>query len=352
MTTTVRDPSLSRCEALRKPARSCEESGSEWAKRPLRDLMPGWDHEGENTMTVKPHDDFMHENTGEPNFNESMYFNFYDRSARLGGFARIGNRANEGYAEVTLTVYLPDGTAMFNYIRSPIADNSVFDAGGMHFEVIEPFKHLRVTYDGSAVFLALPLQLENPKRAFTSNPHQPVQLSLDCYGLSPMYGGEAPEQSTDMVFAKGHTVNGQQTPLNALGLRDHSWGPRSWQSPRFYRWLTCEFDEHFGFMGSQIVMQTGTEILSGFVFKDGENLWVNTLELHTERAGEGQYHDRITARLHTSAGHFDVSGKVLAMLPLRNRRDGKVTRIAEGLTEWRCGDHVGYGLSEYLDQIE
>lgn len=40
------------------------------------------------------------------------------------------------------------------------------------------------------------------------------------------------------------------------------------------------------------------------------------------------------------------------MLPLRNRRDGKITRIAEGLTEWRCGDHVGYGLSEYLDQIE
>ncbi len=39
------------------------------------------------------------------------------------------------------------------------------------------------------------------------------------------------------------------------------------------------------------------------------------------------------------------------MLPLRNRREGKVTRISEGMTEWRCGDHVGYGLSEYLDQM-
>lgn len=125
-----------------------------------------------------------------------------------------------------------------------------------------------------------------------------MRLALDYYGLSPMYGGEAPVQNTDMVFAKGHTeqhvkatgtiaVNGQQIALNALGLRDHSWGPRSWQSPRFYRWLTCEFTEHFGFMGSQIVMQNGTEILSGFVFKDGENLWVNTLELHTGREGDG-----------------------------------------------------------------
>ena len=314
-------------------------------------------------MTVKPHDDYMHENTGEANFNESMYFNFYDRRAKLGGFCRIGNRANEGYAEVTLTVYLPDGTALFNYMRPPIADNSAFAAGGMRFEVVEPFKHLRVTYDGSAVFLAQPMQLENPKRAFTTNPHHAVQLALDYDGLSPMYGGEAPAQSTEMVFAKGHTeqhmkatgtitLNGKQTALNGLGLRDHSWGPRSWQSPKFYRWLTCEFDEQFGFMGSQIVTQSGAELLSGFVFAQGENLWVNSLELQTEWAHDGQYHERITARLHTTGGDFDITGKVLTMLPLRNRRDGRVTRIAEGLTEWRCGDHVGYGLSEYLDQIE
>ena len=41
---------------------------------------------------------------------------------------------------------------------------------------------------------------------------------------------------------------------------------------------------------------------------------------------------------------------------LRNRRtaaDGTQlqTRITEGMTEYRCGDLVGYGLSEYLDQI-
>jgi hypothetical protein len=287
-------------------------------------------------MAVKPQDDYMHENSGESNFNESMYFNFYDRRAKLGGFARIGNRANEGYAEVTLAVYLPDGTALFNYMRPAIADNSAFNAGGMHFE--------------------------DPRSAFTSNPHKPVQLALDYSGLSPMYGGEAPVDNPDMVFAKGHTeqhvkaagsiaVDGVATQLDTLGLRDHSWGPRSWQSPKYYRWLTCEFDEGFGFMGSQIVMQNGVELLSGFVFKDGENHLVNTWELHTERARDAQYHERITARLHTGIGDFDITGTVLTMLPLRNRRDGKVTRIAEGLTEWRCGRHVGYGLSEYLDQI-
>jgi hypothetical protein len=45
------------------------------------------------------------------------------------------------------------------------------------------------------------------------------------------------------------------------------------------------------------------------------------------------------------------------LIPLRNRRpdpDGNmlVTRISEGITEWTLDDgRVGYGLSEYLDQI-
>lgn len=313
-------------------------------------------------MSAPAHHDFLHPNTGESNFNESMYFNFYDRQARLGGFVRIGNRPNEGYAEVTITVYQPDGTALFNYLRPSIADNSAFAAGGMHFEIVEPGHHLRVSYDGTAVYLAQPLDLADPRQAFTSNPHWPLQLQLDYVGLSPMYGGEGNLDSSAMVFAKGHTeqhvkavgsicIHGQTTALNGLGLRDHSWGPRSWQSPQYYRWLTCEFDEGFGFMASQIVMQGGSEMLTGFVFKDGTNHFFSDWSIDTTYAGSGGYHDEIRAKLHPAIGDFEIHGKVRTMLPLRNRKEGRVTRISEGMTEWRCGEHVGYGLSEYLDQV-
>jgi hypothetical protein len=43
---------------------------------------------------------------------------------------------------------------------------------------------------------------------------------------------------------------------------------------------------------------------------------------------------------------------VLSMVPCRNRRAGWVTRVAEGMTEWRLGDRVGYGMSEYLDHLQ
>ena len=52
-----------------------------------------------------------------------------------------------------------------------------------------------------------------------------------------------------------------------------------------------------------------------------------------------------------------MRGTVLNLIPLRNRRTDSddrelVTRISEGLTRWTLEDgRVGYGLSEYLDQI-
>ncbi|GBD27600.1 hypothetical protein HRbin30_02952 [bacterium HR30] len=315
-------------------------------------------------MEAQAHHDFVHPNTGEPNFNESMYFNFYDRNHGWGGFARIGNRPNEGYAEVTLALYRPDGTALFQYQRPAITEHKELQAGGMRFEILEPARHLRVTYHGSAVFLQQPLDLEEPRKAFTSNPWQEVELRLDYYGLSPMYGGETPAEATnpDLVFARGHTeqhvraigtlrVGGETIPIDALGLRDHSWGPRSWQSPAYYRWLTAEFDESFGFMGSLIHLQSGADLQSGFIFRDGSNELVHRVDILTEHDERTGYHRALRVMLHTARGTTEVSGEVLTMLPLRNRRDGKVTRIAEGLTRWRLGSQVGYGWSEYLDQL-
>ena len=147
-------------------------------------------------MAVKPHDDHMHSNTGEANFNESMYFNFFDNAKRLGGFLRIGNRANERYAEVTLTLYQPDGTVLFNYKRPEITHNDAFDAGGMRFETVEPLVKLRTTYDGSAVFLAHPEQMSDPGQAFRQNPHNKVSINLTHEAVGPVYGSSGEGRQT------------------------------------------------------------------------------------------------------------------------------------------------------------
>ena len=47
-------------------------------------------------------DDYCHRAGPEENYNESVYYNFFDRSSALGGFVRCGNRINEGQAEMTV----------------------------------------------------------------------------------------------------------------------------------------------------------------------------------------------------------------------------------------------------------
>ncbi|HUD18197.1 MAG TPA: hypothetical protein VMQ59_13095, partial [Acidimicrobiales bacterium] len=195
-------------------------------------------------IRLEPVDEYMHELGPEPNFNESMYFNAYDPERRIGGFFRLGNRANEGTGEMTACLYLPDGRVAFMFRRPKVADNSAFDAAGMRFDVIEPFEELIVTYGGPVVLLENPLEMADPRAAFSGNPHVECAVRLTYAGRSAMFGGEPdqPAERPGEEFARGHyeqlveasgtvEVGDDAWDIHGFGLRDHSWGPRYWQAP-------------------------------------------------------------------------------------------------------------------------
>jgi hypothetical protein len=311
----------------------------------------------------------MHELGPEPNFNESMYFNAFDPSARLGGFFRLGNRANEGTGEMTICLYLPDGRAAFMFNRPHIVTNDAFDAAGMRFSVVEPFVELHVSYAGPVVLLDDPLQMADPRQAFRDNPHTSCAVDLVYRGASAMFGGE-PDRPTERPgeeFARGHyeqlvgasgtiEVGDERWALDGFGLRDHSWGPRYWQAPWYYRWLTGNVGPDFGFMGSRIARRDGPGTRGGFVWDGGQLHLCHDFHITTTWQGDANYHAELEAELVGEHQSWRVRGSVLNLIPLRNRRrdgdDELVTRISEGLTRWTLDDgRVGYGLSEYLDQV-
>ena len=336
----------------------------------------------ERKVVLLETDDLMHDNSGESNFNESAYYNFYDRKNRVGGFVRMGNRPNEGNAEMTVCVYLPDNSVGFMFKRPEISNNEAHSAGGLKFEVVKPFEHHRVSYQGKLCMLKNPLEMAEPTVAFKNNPYAACELRLDYYGTAPGWGGELREKSASgweslkpsgdatQQFAKGHLEQlGHATgtlkidgtaydfKFDGLGLRDHSWGPRYWQAPWYYRWLTGNVGADFGFMGSRVARRDGAGTRGGFVW-DGTALHLcRDFKLRSTWEGDANYHRNIEAELITDDKTWVVRGSVLNLIPLRNRRRNPddnelVTRISEGLTEWTLEDgRVGYGLSEYLDQI-
>ena len=323
-------------------------------------------------VRLDPIDEYMHELGPEPNFNESMYFNCYDAEQRVGGWFRIGNRANEGYAEMTVCLYLPNGQVAFMFQRAPITNNDAFNAGGLSINVVEPFKEITLAYAGKVLVLTDPLQMSDPKAAFANNPRAACSVGLTILGRSAMFGGEpdTPHEAPGEEFAKGHyeqlleaqgtiTVGDQSWTIRGFGLRDHSWGPRFWQAPYYYRWLTGSVGPDFGFMGSFVAKRTGTPIRGGFVWEEGKLHIVDNVDVATTWSGDDHYHRalRLTLTSSRSDKQWVIGGDAFNLIPLRNRRttpDGEelLTRISEGMTEWTLSDgRKGYGLSEYLDQI-
>jgi hypothetical protein len=316
---------------------------------------------------LKAEDDYTHPLGLEPNFNESMYFNFFDPEQALGGFIRIGNRANEGRAEVTVTLYRPDGRVLFTFKRAPIAHNDAFDAGGARFEVLEPGQKLRSVYEGSVVELAEPRNMQDPRKAFTESPRRRVSLDLVHDAVGPMYGSagdrDESERSADQQFAKAHyeqhmavsgtlRVDDETIRIDGYGLRDHSWGPRHWQAIESYEWLTMNFGADLGAMVSVIRRDADHVRTGGVIVRDGELEPIRSAEVDSELEENGLYHRAVTARIETASGEKHViTGAVTGFIPLRNRREGLVTHIGEGMTEWKWGDRTGYGLSELLRQM-
>ena len=324
-------------------------------------------------FVLEPQDEYCHTPDAATNYNESMYFNVFDPVKKVGGWFRLGNRVNEGYAEMSACLYLPDGRIGFMFGRPKIDTNDELNAGGMRVEVIEPFKRLRVTYDGMICLLRNPLEMAHPSRAFKNNPLVACKVDLDYRGIAPMYGGRPvlPDGSDipidpEKSFAKAHyeqhvaatgrfEIGDEQWALDGYGLRDKSWGPRYWQNVLWYRWLPMNFGPDFGMMISIIGRQDGAPLRSGMVLRDGAYAMITDARIESEW-DENWYQTHLRAWVKTDAREYEVAGKVISMIPLRNRRrrdDGTelVTRITEGMTEYTCDGKTGYGLSEYLDQI-
>ena len=164
-------------------------------------------------MRREPQDDYLHAVETASNFNESRYYNFFDPGAGMGGWVRMGNRPNEGYAEMTVCLYLPDGRVAFNFKRPKIDGHDAHDAGGLRFEVVAPYEEHRITYDGKVCVLARPREMADPKTAFNDNPHVQCTIDLTLQAVGRPWGGEPeweegdkkPDLDPEKMFARGHT---------------------------------------------------------------------------------------------------------------------------------------------------
>jgi len=312
-------------------------------------------------------DEFFHPGAGEAGFGEWVDFNFYDISSRLGGFFRLRHRPAEGYIEMALCLFLPDGRSAYRSERSGLSGGAQLEAGGLRVEVIRPFEELNVSYDGKLLLLEDPCALVHPERAYAENPQADGRVRLSFSSRSTLYEhGEYPpgpsgaavdghnvRQYEQLTAAFGSVrIDGAGTDVDGLGTRGHGWGIRSSQPASYRRRLTANVGPSFGFMGFRLGLAGDARRAGGFVW-DGTAFHVcGDLIINTSWAGAESVHHGVDLTLRDGDQIWHARGTVVSVIVRRSEDDAGDPggRVSEGLTEWRLDDgQIGYGMSEYFD---
>lgn len=318
---------------------------------------------------LEPHDEFMHVPDDNPHFNESVYCSALDPSG-IGGWMRLGNRLNEGYAELSMVLYLTDGRVACAFGRPKIESNDRFDAGGMSVSVPEPFVRQEWAYTGELFLLEDPNALRNPQQMMKTAPRVEGEVRWSSTGVSPLHGGEPVDDSTPTMYGRefslGHfnqhvrsvgsiRVGDEEWAVDGFGWRDHSWGPRLWQNIHWYRLVTFNCGPGRGGMLLKIADPPRGARRLGILLYDGQYEDVVDLDWTTDWT-DTKEPSAWTVTVQTPARQVELHGRVLNHAPLRNRRDidGVVvtSRVSEGFTEITWDGRTGHGMTEYIERLD
>jgi hypothetical protein len=323
-------------------------------------------------FTLAHQDEFPHQPDGNSNFNESVFVNGYDHTHKMGGWMRIGNRANEGHAEMQVCLYLPGNRIACNFQRPKITDNKQFAAGGLKYDVVEPFKKVNMSYEGELLILNDPNMLRIGGDVFSNAPRVKGSLHWENVAISPIHGGIPLREDVIPLYGRNFSLNhfNQHTKVtgkivvgdeswefkNGWGWRDHSWGPRYWQNIFFHRLFMINFSDGRGAMLLKITDPDGKARRVGCLLADGdyEDILDMDLVTHEWTSDKDPISYTITAR--TPKRTAVIKGRIVTGAPLRNRRkvDDKtlIQRIFEASTEFEWDGVKGFGQSEYIERIE
>lgn len=323
------------------------------------------------TYLLSPQDEDPHPAGPELNFNESVYVNAFDGATGMGGWMRLGNRVNEGHAELSVVMYLPDGRIAAQFARPKITSNAAFDAGGLRFAVETPLACLRAAYHGQLMLVENPQDLRSPAKLFEHAPRIEAAIDWRLDAISPTHGGlpATPTQPTmyGRDFSLGH-FNQHMRATGAVrlgseawefapgwGWRDHSWGPRWWTNIVWYRLLLCSFPDGSGFMIHKIADASNHARRSGVLLQDGVYHEIADFDLSIEwNTARDPLALRVTIICEDGLRAV-IHGEVLAQAPLRNRRveqgETLTSRIAEAHTRFIWDGQVGHGMTEFIERV-
>ena len=277
----------------------------------------------------------------EPNWNQSLYFNFYDPQARIGCFIRIGILENRQESN-NWFVFFKDGKPLFTrsninlpYIRERM--DKGLTIAGLTVKAIEPMKIAHLSFVDEDFKVDLTYEALQPMMdaiALTGNEGDAFAKEL---GNTHM---EAPCRVTGTVTVEG----AGEYRIDCLGIRDISVGPRNWSALAHFRTAWPLFLDGKTFLGSRGISIKGQNG-DMRMFHDGEQwLAVKHIEETAEWAEDEMTYKKMHWKFRDQLDRdWEFTGTPIFrwFFPI-----GKFI-MAEHMMEYRRSDGtLGYGLGE------
>jgi hypothetical protein len=304
--------------------------------------------------------DFAHPVEGDQAWSESYYFNCYDPGTDAGFYTRCGIRPNDGTMDIGLSFWLPGGgLAHLGGVKEQrVMVDDDLEVGPIRYERLAPLKQWRITASGDA-------------STFDGSVAVACDVVFDA--LTPAMGGDGQGQApvddaaaqTRLSVGKGHLeqagrwsgwidVAGTRHELSseARGNRDKSWGPRRWGGPKMWRWFSINIDDTTHFGGIRIGTDAG-DLHRGWAWTNGEHASISNWAVRTELEDDGVTHkvSHVTATDKLGRTH-ELRADLLRVEPGERGVRPNTTIVNEGLARWTYEGREGYGISEYLHQLD
>jgi len=218
-------------------------------------------------------------------------------------------------------------------VEQPIHEPGRLGLGGLLIEWVVPRERFRLRYRHGNHGMDVVWQAISPTYVY---PHPPG-VSFDQYPGHIEQGG---------IVSGTVELAGVTYPIDCFGHRDHSWGgERDWS--KFHRWnyLSGELGRDFWFNAVRIDFGPEVDVRIGCVWDGRELLALSGVELAVETADGGTRQLGVEARLRDERGreHHVVGEEVLVNCPVQYGR----TWLKDGITRYRSGERVGYGILEH-----
>jgi hypothetical protein len=277
-------------------------------------------------------------------WNESYYFNFYDKKNDLTAFMRIGNKINKNEKSMFFFLMSPHMVAGIK-LETP-CDDKPLNIAGLDYEEIENGKW-KLKYDGSIFnpLAEVPTEFK-VKMDVIWEALNPVMDYVDCVDekQTKMSSNVASEHYEQFGKAVGKIeINQESFEIEAMGERDLSRGVREWGSPKMWMWINSEFSHEEALNITKLSVDEG-DIDAGYFYTDSVNEPLVKSDINLEF--DNGIPSMFTMTLFDKKGtEYSVAGEVIrfGMIPV----DEKMILI-ETLSKYTWEGKEGYGIAEFL----